>query len=150
MTNFYVDTSAVNKRYIAETGSAWVRSWIRRRTGNPIMISDLTAVESFSIYARLHREQRISTTLQRRLRSLLIEHMRQYYIMLPLTKAVLVEAQSLVSTHPLKAADAIQLATALQARRVLRQPITFVTADKQLRTAAFNEGFTVEDPNLHP
>lgn len=150
MTNFYVDTSAVNKRYIAETGSTWVRRWIRRRAGNLIMISDLTAVESFSIYARLHREQRISITRQRRLRSLFIEHMRQHYVVLPLTQAVLLEAQSLVSAHPLKAADAIQLATALQARRIWGQPITFVTADKQLRTAAFNENFTVENPNLYP
>lgn len=26
--HFFVDTSALNKRYLPEAGSAWVRSWI--------------------------------------------------------------------------------------------------------------------------
>ena len=43
MSAFFVDTSALAKRYLAETGSAWVRSWILPRTGNVTIITRLAS-----------------------------------------------------------------------------------------------------------
>jgi len=76
--------------------------------------------------------------------------MELQYFVIPVDVSVFTQARSLVNAYPLRSLDAIQLASALHARRIVEQSITFVTADKQLRTAASNEGFTVEDPNTHP
>lgn len=56
MTLFYVDTSALAKRYIIETGSSWVISWIEPSSGNLIVMSKLTFVEMRSVLMRRFRE----------------------------------------------------------------------------------------------
>ena len=53
------------------------------------------------------------------------------------------ESLSLLTRHPLRAGDAIQLGAAVVARRVFNTPLRFVTFDKQLATAARAEGFSV-------
>jgi len=52
-------------------------------------------------------------------------------------------AERLMDTHPLKAADAMQLAAAY--RWAAEQPsgYEFVSLDRQLRTAANSEGFII-------
>jgi predicted nucleic acid-binding protein len=62
----------------------------------------------------------------------------------------LVEARKLLIKHQLRSLDALQLASAVVAEKTFAVRLTFVTADKQLFTAATAEGFTVDDPNLHP
>jgi predicted nucleic acid-binding protein len=59
------------------------------------------------------------------------------------TERVRVLAERLMSAHPLKAADALQLAAAF--RWAAEQPggYEFVSLDGTLRTAAAVEGFTV-------
>ncbi|HXH92018.1 MAG TPA: type II toxin-antitoxin system VapC family toxin [Thermoanaerobaculia bacterium] len=52
-------------------------------------------------------------------------------------------ALDLLSRHVLRAADAIQLATAIVAAGSSRVPITFVTLDLDLANAARAEGFEV-------
>jgi uncharacterized protein len=56
--------------------------------------------------------------------------------------------------HPLRAYDAIQLATAadLHARRrnVNLSRLTFLSADQPLNQAALAEGLLVDDPNRYP
>jgi len=150
LTNFYVDTSALTKRYIPEIGSAWVRSWTNRAVRNAIIVCDLTGVEVFAACARQHREGRLTSVRRDRLQALFIRHMELQYFVIPVDVSIFTQARSLVNAYPLRSLDAIQLASALHARRIVEQSITFVTADKQLRTAASNEGFTVEDPNTHP
>ena len=55
--------------------------------------------------------------------------------------------------YALRGYDALQLSSALEAsrRRLLHSlsPLTLVSADKELNTAARSEGLTVEDPNTH-
>jgi hypothetical protein len=46
--------------------------------------------------------------------------------------------------------DAIQLACAIETRTHIKLPITFVTGDTNLKTAAQSEHFSVDDPNAHP
>jgi len=59
-----------------------------------------------------------------------------------------------LETHPLRAGDAIQLATAIYARNMLQNsqlpsPI-FLASDNNLLEAAIMEGFTTDNPNQHP
>ena len=60
----------------------------------------------------------------------------------------------MLTTHTLRAYDAVQLASALVANRQIIQaglpsPI-FVSADKRLLNAAQVEGLQIDDPNSHP
>lgn len=150
MTYYYVDTSALNKRYLAEKGSAWVRSWIRPSAGNVIIVCELTALESFTTFARLRRENKVSAGRLARLQNLALLHMAHHYAVIPFSQSVLIQARSLVNRHPLRTLDAIHLASAQEAQTILNTPITFVAADKVLLAAASAEGFTVDDPNTHP
>lgn len=148
--NFYVDTSALNRRYLNETGAVWVRSWIRPAAGNVITVSDLAAIEGFSAYARLRRENRLTPLRHARVQSLLLWHIEREYLVIPLIETVLSQARRLINAYPLRTLDAIQLASAEYAVSMLQEPITFITGDVRLKTAAVVEGFTVDDPNLHP
>ena len=61
-------------------------------------------------------------------------------------------AAHLCMRHPLKAYDAVQLATALSVRETLAEhdiPLTFVSGDSTLVAAATTEGVVVDNPFLH-
>ena len=60
-----------------------------------------------------------------------------------LNAAVLTEAIAVVAQHALRAHDAVQLATALVARRALGNLEEFAAFDRQLRRAAVAESFTL-------
>ena len=51
-TAYFVDSSALVKRYVLETGTAWVRGITRRRSSTDIFIALITAVEVTSAIAR--------------------------------------------------------------------------------------------------
>jgi hypothetical protein len=59
-------------------------------------------------------------------------------------KSVAVEACSLLELYPLRAADALQLAVALEACDHRPQGYLFVTADQRLADAARKTGFSIE------
>jgi predicted nucleic acid-binding protein len=69
------------------------------------------------------------------------------------TAPIIQRAEDLLDIHPLRAYDAIQLASALAARTRLTEaalaPLVFVSADVQLLAAATAEGLTVDNPNTH-
>ena len=60
----------------------------------------------------------------------------------------------LANKHPLRAYDAVQLATACLANQGLlgagKPPLTFVCADDRLISIAQIEGLLTENPNRHP
>ena len=67
---------------------------------------------------------------------------------------ILNDAINLANKYELRGYDAVQLAAALRANmeRVSLglAPLTFVSADAELNTAASSEGLMVEDPNTFP
>jgi hypothetical protein len=72
------------------------------------------------------------------------------YLTIALDDPVLTLSRHFVSKHVLRSLDAIQLACALQAMNLLREPMIFVGSDNRLLTAASAEGLTTENPLLHP
>jgi hypothetical protein len=56
--------------------------------------------------------------------------------------------------HGLRAYDAVQLTVALDVDRLNRNagfgPVTLLSADRDLNTAASAEGLAVDDPTTHP
>ena len=75
------------------------------------------------------------------------------YGIIPLIPIVVNNGKDLLERYPLRAYDAIQLASALYTRSHLQAtgyagPI-LLSADNRLLAAAQAEGFATDDPNLH-
>jgi uncharacterized protein len=146
----FVDTSAVAKRYITETGSTWVRSWTQPAAGNIVIILELASVEFFSLLARRAREGTLAASNGISLRNVFMLHVEKEYLTVPLEYLVVAQARSLVTKYPLRTLDAIQLASALQARQLLAEPMMVISADRNLLSASAAEGFSIDGPNAHP
>lgn len=150
MSVFFVDTSALAKRYLKETGSTWVMNWILPPAGNIIVLTELAIVEMASLLGRHHRSNLLSTANLGVLQANFLVHTEKEYLIVPLESMILVQARALINKYPLRALDAIQLASALQAVALLNQQIIFVSADNNLLSAATAEGFAVDNPLMHP
>jgi len=62
------------------------------------------------------------------------------------SEAVRLRAERLLSIHPLRAADALQLASALIWAQETPRGLGFVCLDQNLREGALKEGFSVLPP----
>jgi len=147
---FFVDTSSLAKRYIREVGSAWTISWAEPSAGNIIVLAHLTSVEIFSLLARRQREGTLSAASIAILQNEFLLHAEKEYLVYPQDDSVVARARSLITKYPLRALDAIQLASAGEALTILSEPMTFISADNNLLSAAAAEGFTTDNPLAHP
>ncbi len=62
MKTYFIDTSALVKKYITETGSHWVRAVTDPQSGNRIILARITWIEMLSAYSRLKRESSLDET----------------------------------------------------------------------------------------
>lgn len=142
---YWLDSSALVKRYIDETGSAWVEGLF---ADNRVAVAAIAAVELVSaLTRRANRGDIAAEDLELALRAWRADA-DQYFVVA--VDPLLAPAESLAARHGLRANDAIQLAGALEARGRLQAaglpgPI-FAASDRQLLAAAQAEGFEVEDP----
>jgi uncharacterized protein len=147
---FFVDTSAIAKRYIPEIGSLWVRNWIKPQVGNDIIISALTTVEFVSVARRREREGFISAQDRVAFQNDFLLHVESEYIVIALDDRTLTLARDLLAKYQLRALDSLQLASAIRSARAFQTLPTFVSADTHLLQAAAAEGLPTDDPNTHP
>jgi predicted nucleic acid-binding protein len=154
MAAFFLDTSAVVKRYIQEAGTAWVQGIADPAASHLIYLARITAVEMSSAVIPRQRggtlsAQDAASTLQQFRHDLV-----SGYRIIEVIPSLLSSAALLVEKHGLRAYDAVQLAAAvgLNNRRVAAgtDAVTLIPADQELNTAAIAEGLPVEDPNSHP
>ena len=154
MTQYFLDSSALIKRYIVEPGTAWVRLLTNRSSGNTVIIAQMTQIEIVSGASRRVREGTLTTRTARAVRLLIDCHARREYVVIGLTPHVVRRAEDLLAAHPRRTYDAVQLASALESkiRLVVAElsPVIFVSADARLLVAAAAEGLITEDPNTHP
>jgi len=150
---YYLDTSALAKRYVTEQGSEWVETLITTAESD-LDTGRLTAVE---IVAALARKARTGgTTPAEAIRG--IQDFRydwpRDYLILEVTPGVTERAMDLAQAHGLRGYDAVHLGAALdlhEARREAGLPtLVFVSADDDQCQPALAEGLPVEDPNAHP
>jgi uncharacterized protein len=146
----YLDTSALVKRYVAETGSAWVRRLLAHPAQYVIYTVALAQAEVISALQRRVREGRLEGPQAQRLGQRVAVHFAQRYQVITITQALVEHACAVLQAHPLRAADALHLAAALRIRQLTREegvpPPRFVVADATLLAAARAEGFTIDNP----
>lgn len=122
MTTYFFDTSALVKRYLTETGSRWTRQIVAARSNNVIVVSDLAAVEFFSVLVRQRHAGSLPVSHVKHFQTGFLRHVKREYITVPLDGAVLTHARDLVMKHRLRPPDAIQLASAIFAMNFLNEP----------------------------
>jgi predicted nucleic acid-binding protein len=149
----YLDTSALVKRYISEVGGRWTRSLLNEPTTRAFT-SQLTIVEGACTFARRRRESMISADAHRHVLAMFYYEFEHQYNVIAVGPSVIDAACELANRNPLRAYDAVHIATAwlLNGRLVNsgQEPLKFICADAQLLDIANREGLLIENPNDHP
>lgn len=151
---YFLDSSALIKRYVREQGSPWVQTITDTKIRNSLMMARITWVEMLSGLTRRQREGNLpATELTMMLHNFRYDWDIQYRIV-ELDEALTQVAGQLVQKYPLRAYNSVQLATALKLRSVVMRftniQFTFVSADQRLLAVAQMEGLPIENPNDYP
>jgi len=155
MSHFYLDASAVVKRYYPETGSVWIRSLAEPAAGHTLVIGEITLVEVAAALAAKHRiPQGISRAERDAAVAVFLSHCDTEYELVATDRSSIDRAVGLTQSHRLRGYDAVQLATALTVNEILAaaglSPFVFVSADNDLMVAARAEGLETDSPGVHP
>jgi uncharacterized protein len=116
-----------------------VRRWLG---GEPAATSRLSEIEIASALGRQAPEGTFSVTERDRALASL-ENDFAALIVVELTPDVAAVARGLPLRHPLRAADAIQVASCLYLQREIGRPLAFIAFDVRLTEAARAEGLTI-------
>jgi uncharacterized protein len=144
----FADASAGVKRYVDEPGAALVRSI------DSLVFSALSRVELPSAIWRKEREgvlglDEVSVVLDEfELDWHGTQNSPPAFSIVATDPALLVEAAHLTGRHQLRSGDAVQLASAVVARRQDPDLVTVACFDVRLREAAAREGFRLVPAEL--
>ena len=137
------DASAVILLCVRQDGSA---SALRSlESDSDLMVWWATQVECASAFCRLRRQHDINAQDQAEAYRWL-EMLQGHWHEVSPTGALRGQARRLLELHPLRAADALQLASALVWAAGEPKGLGFVAADQRLALAALQEGFEVHNP----
>jgi len=135
----YFDTSALITRYINESGRREVLQLLRK---NDCVVSAVLPVEIRSALRRRVAEGSLRHPASRRNRE--TRHRRAFWTVVKVSGEVLAAAETLSAGHPLRALDAIHVASAqLFAARVVSSALIFVSAGIRQTTAAAALGMAI-------
>jgi hypothetical protein len=135
----YFDASALVKRYVEEADSAVVRRLVDECL---VCTSRLSEVEIASAIVRRTREGSIAQADRDRALSTLSEDMQSFYVV-ELFPEIARAARGLLLRYPLRAADAVQLASSTHVREGADAGVLFVAFDRRLNEAAVEQGLTL-------
>ncbi len=154
MSYLYVDTSAVVKRYKLEAGSNRVQTLMNPANGHTVIVSEITLAEFAAAISAKYRAGTISLSDRSNIINLFLSHCETEYQLVATNRGIIDRAVILVQSQPLRGYDAVQLATALNSREVLAAAgitdFIFISADKNLVSAAGAEGLSVDNPGNNP
>ena len=146
MALLYLDTSALVKNYISERGSERMME-LASSDANSLATCAITQVEFHSAVDRRRRMDDLDEGEAERAVESFSKYFKSEVFRYPVDDQTLDLACVLVHRHALRAYDAVQLAACLFLLRLRsRDDLTFVSADRNLLTAARAEGLAVLNP----
>lgn len=152
--NYFCDASVLVKRHIYEIGRYWFANIADLTTGNTIIISRLSLTEVISSFNRRCRELSLPQSDYQKVSQDFESFCFNEYQIIEMTQAVTEKAKEMLEKYPLRAGDAIQLASALLADEVLKQAnfpeLTFLVSDQRLLDAANAENLLSDNPQFYP
>jgi predicted nucleic acid-binding protein len=135
MNNYFIDTSALFKRYIPEAGTD-ILDDIFKNNGN-FYISDVTIIEVISNLKRKNEiTKELSNSIYKKIKSEFFNDIASGNLKtIGILSETIIEAINLIDTKYLTPLDSIQLATALRLNAKNGNTV-FVCSDKKLCTLA--------------
>lgn len=154
MAHYYLDSSALVKRYVAETGTAWITGLCAAKSNHDLYTVRLSGAEIVAALARRAKGGSLALPDAQAAIACFKSDLRSRYQVLEVTDGLVDSAMMLAEKHGLRGYDSVQLAAALTLHHVRESlalpPITFVCADDQLNAAAVSEGLLADNPNHYP
>ncbi len=132
----YLDTSTLLKLYTEEPASAEVREAVAQASA--VATSRLNFVEAHAALARKLGEGGLAAADHSYLKACLEED-RARCLVVEVSEGLCREAAGLTERHPLRAGDALQLASALAVRSRVQEQVMFSCFDHRLNQAAERE-----------
>lgn len=150
MAAYFLDSSALVKRFTRETGMSRVVSLFRGSNANSIYIARITPLETASGLAKQNRIGSLSSDRFDKAMARLVRGNESRYIFAEINDDLVKFAIPMVLRDGLRGFDAIQLAAAIGVAKLRRSvgasELVFVSADNHLNRAAIAEGLIVENP----
>ncbi len=154
MTTYYVDSSALVKRYVNETGSSWVQTLCDPAAGHVLALAHIGLVEVAAALGVKERQGILPSKIRDALIHDLQQDARRQYWLIDVDHPIITQAIALTRRQKLRGYDAVHLAAALFLQATLTTqgllPPTLISADTELLTAAGAEGLAVENPLNYP
>jgi predicted nucleic acid-binding protein len=151
---YFLDSSALIKRYVVEIGSPWIKTLTDSATRNSLLLVRITWVEVLSAFARRQREGGITPAEVAALIQTFRSEFNSRYRVIEVDKGLVERAGELIVEYPLRAYDAVQLASALRVQYLLtlmpETQLVFVSADNRLLNIAQLAGLAIDNPNNYP
>ena len=138
------DSSAIIPLCVKEKTSEAMKGLMK--DDEDIVVWWTTRIECLSALSRRQREGVLPSGDEAKARTVLSALAATWSEVQP-TETVRLRAERLLSIHPLRAADALQLASALIWAQETPRGLDFVCLDQNLREAALKEGFSVQPPD---
>ncbi len=139
----YLESSALVKRYVRETGTEALDSIVTDTEG--LATSRLAYPEILSALCRKYR----AGDLEKDLLDELLDQLEKDWLSLMIIEfheELHPLVRDLIQKHALRAADTVHLASALWLKQTARTGVTFVASDRGLLRAARAEGLVALDP----
>jgi uncharacterized protein len=153
MNAYFLESSALVKRYASEIGTSWLFSIVRPSANNLLSVVRITSVEVASALARKKNSGNLSQVQYDKAQKRFERELFNRYLIVDVSAGLIHSAIRLVKIHHLRGYDAVQLAGALEistSRKSLGlSTLIFVSADGDLNRAAITEGLVVENPTDH-
>jgi predicted nucleic acid-binding protein len=141
----FFDASAAAKRYFQEIGSDRVNEfWSGEEFFSSLAILHC---ELTSALNRKRRERALPRGAHHTLKQQIQEDLKRIQAV-PVSAELIQLSLRLLDSHPLKALDSLYLAGALGLQQALKEPVVFVSADRQLLEAAQAEGLHALNPEI--
>ena len=139
--NIFCDTSALIKKYIAETGSDKFEKILRK--AETLLVSAITEIETISTFKRLLMEKAIDEH-EYNVVCGDFEMDYQYFTVISFDGEIAKNAIRAIESYQLKTLDSIQLGTAVYVKDEIDY---FVVCDARLIKAAAKERIKTINPN---
>jgi uncharacterized protein len=151
---YFLDSSALVKRYVSETGSPWVIQQLDPMLQHDAFIAAIASVEIIAAISRRARSGSLTTQAATQICSQIKADLQTDFEIIQITDTVIGAAMVFAQTYQLRGYDAVQLAAAAAVNQLCianhLAPVIFVSADNELNAAAALEGLTIENPNDYP
>jgi len=153
-TIYFLDSSALVKRYVSETGSNWVCSFFDPGLGHQFFIAAIAGVEIISAITRRAKGGSISTSDSIAICNQFKQDFQTEYQVIEISGKIIKTAISMAELYALRGYDAVQLASGRELNILCLTnslpAVNFVSADNDLNKCALSEGLAIENPNNYP